>query len=201
MINQNELPSSKSLMKSTLLTVAAAAVILATVVLPAEYGYDPTGVGKALGLTEMGEIKKQLAIEAEKDRKKELDSQKKSSLLRLFAAFNPVSAAQAQAAQKEETFSFTLKPNEGIEYKLVMKKGAKATFKWESTENNINYDIHGEANDTTLSYRKGRGVKSDEGEITAAFDGTHGWFWRNRGTKPATITLKVTGDYAALKKL
>ena len=33
-------------------------------VLPAEYGIDPTGVGRALGLTQMGEIKVQLAEEA-----------------------------------------------------------------------------------------------------------------------------------------
>lgn len=35
-----------------------------TVVLPAEYGIDPTGVGRALGLTQMGEIKTRLAKEA-----------------------------------------------------------------------------------------------------------------------------------------
>ena len=32
--------------------------------LTAEYGTDPTGVGNVLGLTEMGEIKQQLAREA-----------------------------------------------------------------------------------------------------------------------------------------
>ena len=37
-------------------------------VLPAEYNIDPTGVGRALGLTQMGEIKTQLAREAEADR-------------------------------------------------------------------------------------------------------------------------------------
>ena len=36
-------------------------------VLPAEYGIDPTGVGKLLRLTEMGQIKQQLAEEAAAD--------------------------------------------------------------------------------------------------------------------------------------
>lgn len=53
-----DLPSSGQLLRSTV--VAAAAAILVTVVLPSEYGIDPTGVGSALGLTEMGEIKIQL---------------------------------------------------------------------------------------------------------------------------------------------
>ena len=32
------------------------------------------------------------------------------------------------------------------------------------------------------SYTKGRGVAGDKGVLTAAFDGDHGWFWRNRGS-------------------
>ena len=62
-----ELPSSAQLVKSTIIAAVSAVVILVTVVLPAEYGIDPTGVGKALGLAEMGEIKTQLAEEAEAD--------------------------------------------------------------------------------------------------------------------------------------
>ena len=60
-----DLPSSRQLLRSTLLAAIAAAVLLITVVLPAEYGIDPTGVGRTLRLTEMGEIKQQLAAEAE----------------------------------------------------------------------------------------------------------------------------------------
>ena len=46
----NELPSSKQLLKSTIIAFLAAIVILVTVVLPAEYGIDPTRVGRLLGL-------------------------------------------------------------------------------------------------------------------------------------------------------
>ncbi|MEM9684266.1 MAG: hypothetical protein AAF942_13430, partial [Pseudomonadota bacterium] len=64
----DELPSSAQLLRSTLIAIVAAAAILVTTVLPAEYGIDPTGVGRLLGLTERGEIKMQLAEEAEADR-------------------------------------------------------------------------------------------------------------------------------------
>lgn len=63
-----ELPSTGKLFRSTLLAAVIASVLLVSVVLPAEYAIDPTGAGRLLGLTEMGEIKNQLAEEAELDR-------------------------------------------------------------------------------------------------------------------------------------
>ncbi|SSR50014.1 Uncharacterised protein [Acinetobacter baumannii] len=60
-----ELPSTKKLVKSTIIAAVSAAVVLVTVVMPAEYNIDPTGVGKVLGLTTMGEIKQSLAQESE----------------------------------------------------------------------------------------------------------------------------------------
>lgn len=63
-----ELPSTGKLIRSTLVAAVVAVALLVSVVLPAEYAIDPTGVGRLLGLTEMGEIKSQLAEEAELDR-------------------------------------------------------------------------------------------------------------------------------------
>ncbi|HAR05638.1 MAG TPA: transmembrane anchor protein, partial [Pseudomonas sp.] len=60
----NELPSSQQLLRSTVIALVAAIVLLVTVVMPSEYAVDPTGVGRMLGLTQMGEIKQQLAEEA-----------------------------------------------------------------------------------------------------------------------------------------
>ncbi len=62
-----EPPSMRTLVRATLLALAAAVVILVTVVLPAEYAIDPTGIGRVIGLTPMGEIKMRLAREAAAD--------------------------------------------------------------------------------------------------------------------------------------
>jgi hypothetical protein len=62
-----ELPSTRQLVRSTLIAAVSAVVLLYTVVLPSEYGVDPTGIGRALGLTDMGEIKNRLAQEAGED--------------------------------------------------------------------------------------------------------------------------------------
>jgi hypothetical protein len=52
-----EIADSRQLLKSTVLAICVAALLLFTVILPAERAIDPTGVGRLLGLTQMGEIK------------------------------------------------------------------------------------------------------------------------------------------------
>jgi len=59
--------TSGGLVKATLGAAVAAGVILTLFWLPAEYGIDPTGAGRVLGLTQMGEIKQQLYAEAAAD--------------------------------------------------------------------------------------------------------------------------------------
>lgn len=58
---QCELPTSRQLLRSTVIAVGVAAALLVTVVMPSEYAIDPTGVGRVLGLTQMGEMKEILA--------------------------------------------------------------------------------------------------------------------------------------------
>ncbi|KAF0227389.1 MAG: hypothetical protein FD175_2732 [Beijerinckiaceae bacterium] len=208
-----ELPTSAQLLKSTILALIAAAFILVAVVLPAEYAIDPTGIGRVLKLTEMGEIKKQLAAEAEADRQKtkageSTPAEKRSSLGTMLGnlLIGPAAAQErreiAQASRTDETV-ITVKPGEGVEYKLTMKKGAKVKFVWRAEGGTVNYDMHGTpgtgAKET--SYNKGRGVATEEGVLEAAFDGSHGWFWRNRSPGTVTIILKTNGDYSEIKRM
>lgn len=202
-----ELPSSKQLRRSTAIAAAAAVAILITVVLPAEYGIDPTGVGRPLGLTEMGELKMQLAAEAAADRAPPAATPGPRSSLpgAIFAGlFIRPAAAQtappAVAARTDETI-ITLRPNQGIEVKLDMRSGARVNFNWTAT-GPVNYDMHGEppnaGRNSTYSYRNGRGSSGEQGELIARFDGTHGWFWRNRSGRDLTVTLRTSGDYARI---
>ncbi|OYW58623.1 MAG: transmembrane anchor protein, partial [Bosea sp. 12-68-7] len=77
----------------------------------------------------------------------------------------------------------------------------KADFSWTVSGGVVNFDLHGDGGGRELSYQKGRAVSTDEGTITAAFDGNHGWFWRNRGADDVTVTLKTTGSYAEIKRM
>lgn len=206
MPSRADLPSSAQLLRSTAIAVAAAAAILVTVVLPAEYAIDPTGAGRALGLTEMGEIKSQLADEAARDKAKDNGAaapDRRSGLADgiLSLLISPANAqtavppGSATISQKTEAKTYTLKPGEYIEAKLGMKKGGKVKFKWSVADGTVNYDMHGEAGQTSKSYAKGRSSAGDEGVLEAAFDGSHGWFWRNRGSAPVKVALQVEGPY------
>ena len=48
--SESDLPTSSQLLKSTLFAFIVAGILLLTVILPAEYGVDPTGIGELLGL-------------------------------------------------------------------------------------------------------------------------------------------------------
>ena len=200
-----ELPTSAQLLRSTLIAFVTAAVLLVTVVMPADYGIDPTGIGRLLNLTEMGEIKKELAAEAGAGAGAQPAGVQATSAVQASPVV-PVtlpSAAPAAEAPKpvwrDET-RITLQPGEGIEIKLSMNKDAKALFAWAVQGGVVNFDTHGDALGRSISYEKGRGVASDEGELVAAFDGKHGWFWRNRGDAAVTLLLQTSGDYARIDR-
>ena len=211
MPSRAELPTSAQLLKSTLLAAGIAALLLVTVVLPAEYGIDPTGAGRVLGLKEMGDIKIQLHNEAEADRAPAPapapTPEKRSSLVSLILAQVAVGSAAAQTASpasKSEDISVSLKPGEGIEYKMDMRKGAKVTYSWKVEGGTVNHDTHGEPFNNpkaTHSYKSARSVSGDQGTLEAAFDGNHGWFWRNRGSVPVEVKLTAAGEFGSLKQV
>jgi hypothetical protein len=108
-------------------------------------------------------------------------------------------ATAAAVSWRDET-RVTLEPGAGIEIKLTMKEGDKALFDWTVQGGVVNFDTHGDALGRSISYEKGRGVASDAGELVAAFNGKHGWFWRNRGDSAVTLLLQTGGDYSKIDR-
>ena len=212
-----ELPSSKQLLRSTILAAMSAVVLLVAIVLPAEYGVDPTGIGRVLRMTEMGEIKQQLAAEAAADAAAApaAPAQAVGTAAAGMVAANaalpstpapvpaPVAVAVAAAPTVEwqDEMPFTLTPGEGTEIKLKMVEGGKAQFSWVVEGGQVNFDTHGDAPGKSISYEKGRGVAADEGVLEAAFTGNHGWYWRNRGQANVKVILRMRGEYTDIKKM
>jgi len=205
--NRAELPTTRQLIRSTLIALATAAGLLVTVVLPAEYAIDPSGVGRLLGLTQMGEIKQQLAEEAETDASMIAADPEVSAAPRIEesaqqkAVGTSTDPSTEEAAWRDEV-TLTLAPGEAAEIKLVMKRGEAARYYWRVDQGHLNSDLHGDGTTgESTSYRKGRTEASDSGELTAAFDGSHGWFWRNRSDVSVTLILQTSGQYSALKRV
>lgn len=214
----SELPSTGRLLKSTGIAAVVASALLVLVVMPAEYGVDPTGAGSLLGLTEMGRIKMQLAEEAKADAAADLAPAEAGTIS--IEPAQPVdeqrvqppappelrpaqpSEPAAQTAAWTDTTTINLAPDEGFEVKLNMEKGATARFEWVTNGPKVNYDTHGDGPGIKYhGYGKGSNVDRQDGELTAAFTGAHGWFWRNRSGQPVTITLRTAGAYSDLKQI
>lgn len=199
-----ELPSKRQLVRSTGIAMTIAAALLVTVVLPAEYGLDPTGVGQTIGLTEMGKIKTALAAEAEADKLAVAQPSPVVAPTSSILTAMPTAAVVPVSTRSDE-MSVTLKPGASTEVKMAMTKGAKVSYVWQVNGGLVNHDTHGDPLNGPANiyhgYSKAKQVAGDAGEITAVFDGNHGWFWRNRGDADVTVTLKATGQYQSIKKM
>lgn len=189
-----ELPGTAQLVRSTLVALLVAAGLLVTVVLPAEYGVDPTGAGQLLGLKKMGEIKASASA----------PSAPTTVTAPMATPQTPVvPAASVAIASKSNQTVVTLKPGEAAEIKLEMVKGATVQYRWAAQGGTVVFDEHGEGSAVrvSVSYKKGKDAQQDEGTLEAAFDGQHGWYWKNRGKNPVTIELTTQGQYAAIKRV
>jgi len=210
----SELPTSRQLLRSTVIALGVAAALLTTVVMPSEYAIDPTGVGRVLGLTQMGELKETLAEEAAADSAAQSVAAnptpapipvQQATQLQVAAAPAAEAVVEPKPALKSDEVTVTLKPGEASEIKLEMLDKATVSYEWTTNGVPVNHDTHGEPyngpNGYFHSYSKGQQVKGDKGEFTAIFDGTHGWFWRNRSKSDVTITLKTEGEYLSVKRV
>lgn len=185
-----ELPTTKQLNRATLIAAGVAGILLVTTVMPAEYGVDPLGTGRLMGLTAMGETK------AAEHAAPEGDSSTGETVLTLD---EPADGSVALAADAQEV-SVTLAPGEGREVKATMKAGAEIAYEWATSDGSeIKWELHGEeagapANEYT-SYEIATS-SGEEGIFRAPFAGTHGWYWRNRSNSPVTIVTRASGGFS-----
>ncbi len=182
--------TTPQLLKATGIALASAAVLLVIAVLPAEYGVDPIGAGRLLGLT---------ALSGEAETAPVQNTPATSAMKAAGSGGDTV--VRQTAAYQDGEMSLVLQPNEGAEIKASMRQGDAFVFSWTST-GPVNLDMHGEAfqakSDEFTSYWKDKDLSSGYGSFTAPFEGNHGWYWRNRGTEPVTVTVKVSGYFQKL---
>lgn len=160
---------------------------MVTVVLPAELGIDPTGIGQVLGLKEMGDTKVSLAKEAAEHAAAD--------------AGPPGMLARPGAGTMFDSTDVIVPPGQERGIMLVMGKDASVSYVWSADRSGVNHDTH--ADSPTVSYHgysKGTGVQSDSGIIAAAFDGQHGWTWHNSGPDSVVVSLRIIGQYDEMKR-
>lgn len=167
----------------------AGALIVVGAIMPAEFNTDPLGLGKLTGISRLW-APPEIAVDAN-------------------AASGPLARDHA-SAPRTDTIEIPLTDFLGgakgseLEYKVAMQTGATLIYEWQAigaaNPDDVAFDFHGHtrpAPDTPMSvatYKQARGL-SQQGALTAPFEGIQGWQFSNFGEKPVVIRLKLTGFY------
>src|SRR5690606_11234748 len=156
-MNHPDTKSPRQIALASLAAVGMAAVLLVTIILPAEFNVDPLGTGKLLGIAGMSEEQ-------------------------LVDALNLQSATY-----REDTYSVTLAPFESLEYKYRLAEGGSLLFDWQADGEllfDMHSEQDGvDPQQFAPTFSKGTAARQG-GSFTAPFSGIHGWFWENRGSSP-----------------
>jgi len=175
--------SAADIAKASGIALFVAAVLLVTAILPAEYGVDPVGTGRALGLTALSGAA--VAEPVPPPQGKEL------------APVQEGNVALYPGEYKVDSREFVLGPYEYIEYKYHLAKDATMLFSW-SASGDVMQEFHGDPDgapsNAPQSYDKKPRRRSD-GSFVAPFSGIHGWFWENPGGEPVTVKVTTAGFY------
>ena len=162
------------------LLVAGIALVIA--VLPAEFGVDPTGIGRRLGLLALADVKSQVTAF-----KQAHDSGGGASIV-----------TATDRTLQQETVDFKLAPHEFVEYKYRLDKGQSLLYAWHATAA-VNLEFHAEPDGAPRgyaeTYEKRSGVERASGTLVAPFAGIHGWYWENPTDREVTVTLTAAGFY------
>jgi HupE / UreJ protein len=107
----------------------------------------------------------------------------------------------AQKSQWKDSVTITVPPGKGVEYKFHIVKGQVFNYSWKTDGAGLFYDFHGEPDGDTTGYFESFEKKTSSESVASfevPFDGNHGWYWKNKGTVPVTVTLKTKGTYKIL---
>ena len=182
---QHELASRRQLAKAGGISAFLAAILLLVAILPAEYGVDPTGIGRVLGLTQMSAPPAEDVF---------VPPQGTSPHTPVVTGASALYGAPYQT----HAIEFVIDGYDYIEFKYHLVQGAPMVFTWSSTAVVV-HDFHGEPD---IDPEKGVQSfdKSDKrganGSLVAPFTGVHGWYWENPGPDPVTIRVDSAGFYS-----
>jgi hypothetical protein len=167
----------RSIFTVAVIACVVAVAVLLVAVLPAEYGVDPLGTGRRLGLLNLYNARTVAGPPIEP----------------------PVGGPLFPHAAGFRLDSRQLiVPSLGsIEFKYELAKGAPMMYSWRATAP-IDFDFHTEvagrpnASDT---FQRGEAAEAT-GSYTAPYDGIHGWYWENLNDTDVTISLDAAGFFS-----
>jgi hypothetical protein len=205
-------PSTRAILTATVIALFVAVIILVLFVLPAEYGIDPVGTGRALGLTDLAKASPAPAAPASAPETPAPAAAETAVIMPVLRASPTGDAPTVTGAFIPQPGHFqmdsreiVLAPGEGMEIKYNMKKGAGLVYSWTASVA-LPFEFHGEPDvkpagkqgtDYYESYelddKAGKSERS--GTFIAPSTGIHGWFWENKTAGKVTLKLVAAGYF------
>ena len=164
-------PSVRKILLATAAAALAAAVILITAVLPAEYGIDPLGTGRLMGLTDLA-------------------GASSGAIKRQEAAYKTNTASFDLGPYEVVEFKYRLEQGATMVYSWTATGPVIYDMHSEPDGAPAGY---------AESFDKAQSPAA-HGSYTAPFSGIHGWFWENPNAKLVTITLTTAGFYSSAQE-
>jgi len=189
MSNENVRVPKDKLIRNTGIAALIAIVLLLTIILPAEYDIDPTGVGSVLGIRGLSH---QAAVE-------NVNAEIEESAM---AAASPLHINH-QPPLKFVDVDLVLEPYGQGEFKLKMQANARLSYLWHSGTDLVYADLHGHTlvvgedgeEEIVVRYLETQEGTGESGRFDTPFGGDHGWYFLNLETRPINIRVQISGNF------
>ena len=160
-----------SLLRATVLSILVAAIVLVTLVLPAEYDLDPLGAGALLGLTGLSRTGP-------------------AALAAQPSPFRHEQRVFELAPFESVEYKYRLEADAGLVFSW--RATGEVVF-------DLHAEPDGAEPGYAESFAEGRGLEG-HGTYTAPFPGIHGWFWENRGAVTISVVFNASAFTAGAKE-
>ena len=177
-------PRSRTLWLQVLGAAALGTVLTVTVILPTEYGLDPTGFGALTGLNSLS-APAEIIVETK------------------FTAPPEIATVEAIPFRQDVVnVPIGVLGSGGLgatEYKVTLNQGQTLVYSWKSSAPVI-FEFHGHTTPTdgsaahVMDYIKGQ-ASEGHGTLTAAISGIHGWYFANPGSSEVNMEITLAGFY------
>jgi hypothetical protein len=205
-INQPIL-ETKKIVLATITAIILGSIIVVGAVLPAEYGIDPTGIGKITGFGKLYQPaeKNTLTILPGTGAQSAIKVLKlegggsEPEVVRPEEANSPAPAIQYE--ERSDSVQVSLKAGKGLEYKVRILKYGRLKYEWKTSDGIVYADFHGDvkqANPPKDIYYESYAIAYSNnmiGNLLTPYEGRHGWYFKNMTGNDMTISIRLKGQY------
>lgn len=205
-INQPIL-ETKKIVIATVAALILGTIIVVGAVLPAEYGIDPTGMGKSIGFDKLYQPEEKSAetiqpVAEVQSRIKVLKLEgggSKPEIVKPEEADFPAPAKQYE--ERSDSFQISLKAGKGLEYKVKMLKHGRLKYEWILSSGIVYADFHGDVKQANppedIYYESYAEAYTNNmiGNLLTPYEGLHGWYFKNITSNDITISVRLKGQY------